>query len=101
MGVKTGSKRGKYKSTTGQGLNTARKKMTVKMCPGTGGNPTRVTRSAWEKVCAYHLKRSRARRIKSATENDPVAKFCRRCKGKMLPKELEIIDKEVMPDGKA
>jgi hypothetical protein len=52
-------------------------------------------------MCAYHLKRSRARKITSAIDNDPISKFCRKCKGKVMPKELEIIDKEVMPDGKA
>lgn len=96
-----GAKKGTKPATAGQGLGTAVKKMVLRVCPVTAGNPTRLSMATWERMCAHHLKRARARKITSAVDKDMLSKFCRKCKGKMMPKELEIIDKEVMPDGKA
>ena len=106
MGVTPGAKRGRYKkingkSNPGEGIGVAVKRMVLRVCPVTAGNPTRLSMATWERMCAHHLKRARARKIPSAVDKDMLSKFCRKCKGKMMPKELEIIDKEVMPDGKA
>jgi hypothetical protein len=49
-------------------------------------------RATWDRMCSYHLKRSRSRKIRSAIDNDPVSKFCRRCRGQIVPNELELID---------
>lgn len=76
-------------------MNVEWPRVLVRQCPVTGGVPTRMTRSAWDAVCAAMRTKLSARRrqvgFNVRTGVDPVPSFCSVCGGAVLPPELIII----------
>ncbi len=63
----------------------------VQICPVTSGLETKMTCNGFSLMCAKFRK---AAKTKDSQPNsgDPYAKWCRKCKGKILPAELEFIE---------
>ena len=62
----------------------------VQICPITSGLETKMTRQTWDRLCQA---RRRAAKVKEMQNSgDPHAKFCLKCKGKIVPEELIFVD---------
>jgi hypothetical protein len=72
------------------GTTTQAWRTNVEICPITSGLETKMTRPTWDKMCQD---RRRAAKVKEMQNSgDPHAKFCRKCKGQIVPAELTFIE---------
>lgn len=69
----------------------------MRQCPLTCGLPTRMTESGWVKACAARRQLNEKFSEHSA---DVHVMFCRECRGRIRPPELEIITIEEMSVGR-
>ena len=62
----------------------------VEICPITSGLETKMTRPTFKKMCQDRLMAAKAKEVQNS--GDPHAKFCRKCKGQIVPAELTFIE---------
>lgn len=62
----------------------------IEVCPITSGLETKMLRATWDKMCL--ARRRSAKSKESQNSGDPFVKFCRKCKGKIVPAELTFIE---------
>ena len=62
----------------------------VEICPVTSGLETRMTRNGFATMCAKF--RASAKKKENQNSADPHAKWCKKCRGKVHPVELEFIE---------
>lgn len=62
----------------------------VDMCPITSGLETKMARATFDKMCQDHRRAAKAKEMQNS--GDPHAKFCRKCKGQIVPEELTFIE---------
>lgn len=62
----------------------------VEICPITSGLETKMLRATWDKMCLSRRMAAKAKETQNS--GDPHAKFCRKCKGQIVPAELTFIE---------
>ncbi len=62
----------------------------LQICPITSGLETKMTRNGFSSMCDRF--RAAAKKKENQNSGDPHAKFCRKCRGKIIPVELEFIE---------
>lgn len=62
----------------------------VQICPITSGLETKMTRNGFAILCEKYRLQSKAKDVQDSC--DPHAKWCKKCKGQILPEELEFIE---------
>ena len=62
----------------------------VQICPVTSGLETKMTKAGFKKICDRY--RRAAKDKENQNSADPYAKWCRKCKGKIVPGDLEFIE---------
>jgi hypothetical protein len=60
------------------------------ICPITSGLETKMPESTYRRLCNNHRRSAKSKEL--IDSGDPYAKFCRECKGKIVPVELTFIE---------
>lgn len=65
--------------------------ITIKLCPITGGQKTKMLQSSFERNCKFWQNYKQDQWMTN-TERNFINNYCKTCQGKIIPEEIEFIE---------